>query len=396
MDKEWKIRLLGGLLHGREVWLADGHLSVGERGCDLCLPLRGGDKLEFTSTAEGLLINPGSAAVRVNGRRHNPHKPLPEEGVVQALGLTIAYGQHHADLSRYPLRSGRPALFWVMALACLILMGTTAFVFLSTQSVSMPISIASQVTQLLQQAGLTQVTTKWEKDGTLALSGYCENSDKLQSVRLKLSAWGVLYYDNVICSDQLIRQVRDVLAQAGYDDAELSSNSPGEVSINADITMGKRWAGIQQQLNSIPGLKQLHINNPHETQINTLITELLRKGLAGDVSVTSVGHAFVISGILTDEKRLVLNDLLEQLRQRFPGIALSYQSVSSSNEGEQRFPSPIAAIVHGQLGLYLLLKNGERLRIGSQLPDGGEVIALTDKAVTLRFSDSLVNYPFNF
>jgi type III secretion protein D len=396
MDSEWKIRLLGGVLHGREVWLADGHLSVGERGCDLCIPLCGGDKLEFTATPEGLLINTGGAPVRVNGRRHQPDKPLPEEGVVHALGLTMAFGQHHANLSCYPLRRTSPALLWGMVLACLILMGATVLVLLCSGNPPPPPPMTSRVAELLQQNGLTQIAAAWEKDGTLRLSGYCEKSDRLQSVRLKLGTWGVLYQDNVVCTDQLIRQVRDVLTQAGYDEVELTSHAPGEISINADIMMGKRWAGIQQQLTTIPGLKHLHIDNRHETQINALIASLLQQRLAEKVSVTSVGQAFVISGVLNMNEQQSLNHLLAQLRQQFPGIAMSYQNVASSGEGSQRFPSPIAAIVHGQQGIYLLLEDGERLRAGSQLPQGGEVVALTDAAVALRFPDALINYSFNF
>lgn len=396
MDSEWKIRLLGGVLQGREVWLADGHLSVGERDCDLCVPLCGGDRLELTATAAGLMIHAGSAPVRVNGRRHNPDKPLPEEGIVQALGLTMAYGKHNADLSRYQLPGRRPVLLWGLALACLLFMGAIAIVLLNSQDLPPPPSITSQVAKLLRQTGLTQVATTWDKDGTLQLSGYCEKSESLQSIREKLSAWGVLYHDNVVCSDQLIRQVRDVLTQAGYDNAEVTSSAPGDISINADITMGKRWADIQQQLASIPGLKHLHIDNLHETQSNTLIAALLRQGLAGNLSVTSVGQGFVISGVLNLQQQQSLAHLLAELREQFPGIVLSYQNVSPSGEGAQHFPSPIAAIVHGRQGLYLLLEDGERLRTGSQLPDGGEIIALTDKAVTLRFADSLINYPFNF
>lgn len=396
MDSEWKIRLLGGVLHGREIWLADGHLSVGERGCDLCIPLCGGEKLEFTATPAGLLLNTGGAPVRVNGRRHQPDKPLPEEGVVHALGLTMAFGQHHANLSRYPLRRTSPALFWGMVLTCLILMGTTALLLQSSENLPPP-PMTSRVTDLLRQTGLTtQIAATWEKDGTLRLSGYCEKSDRLQSVRLTLGEWGVLYQDNVVCTDQLIRQVRDVMTQAGYEEVELTSSAPGDISIIANIMMGKRWAGIQQQLTSIPGLKHLHIDNLHEIQINALIASLLQQGLAKKVSVTSVGQAFIISGILNINEQQSLNHLLAQLRQQFPGITLSYQNVASSGEGSQRFPSPIAAIIHGQQGLYLLLEDGERLRTGSQLPQGGEVVALTDTAVALRFPDELINYSFNF
>lgn len=397
MDNEWKIRLLGGVLHGREVWLPNGRLSIGEHGCDLCIPLCGGNSLELTATEAGLLINAGSAPVQVNGRRHNPDKPLPEEGVVQVLGLTMAYGQHGANLSHYQVPGGRPALFWGMILACLIVfMGGTAFVLLSDPDSPPSLNMIPQVADLLRQNGLTQVVSTWKKDGTLRLSGYCEKSDILQSVRLDLSAWGVLYQDNVVCTDQLIGQVRDVLMQAGYDDVELTSSAPGDISINANITMGKRWVDIQQQLSTIPGLEHLHIENLHKTQLDTLIAELLRRGLAGKVSIRSVGQEIVISGVLGTEEQQSLDHVLEQLHQQFPGLVLSYQNIAPSNESSPQFPSPIAAIVHGEQGLYLLLEDGEHLKTGSQLPNGGEVIVLTDKAVTLRFPDSLINYPFNF
>ncbi|KML18200.1 type III secretion protein [Leclercia adecarboxylata] len=396
MDREWKIRLLGGVLDGREIWLVDGNLTVGERGCDLCIPLCGGDRLEFTATQAGLLINTGGAPVRVNGRRYQPNKPLPEEGVVQVFGLTIAFGQHHTDLSRYPLRRTRSALFWGMSFACLILMAATTLVLLSSGNLPPQPTITNRVAEMLSQTGLTQVAAAWGKDGTVRLSGYCDKSDRLHSVRLKLAALGVLYQDNVVCSDQLIRQVHDVLTQAGYDNVEITSKTPGEISINADIMMDKRWAGVHQQLMTIPGLKHLNIDNLHETQINALIDNLLQQGLAEKVSVTSVGKAFVISGLLSVNEQQSLNLLLAKLRQQFPNIALSYQNVASSSEVIQRFPSPIAAIIHGQQGLYLLLEDGERLRSGNQLPQGGEIVALTDTAVTLRFPDALINYSFNF
>lgn len=397
MDNEWKIRLLGGVLHGREICLAGGSLSVGERGCDLCIPLCGGDRLEFTATPEGLLINTGEAPVRINGRRHPHGKPLPGEGVVQTLGLTMAFGQRHADLSRYPLRRTRSALLGGMALVCLVLTGASALLLLSNGNPPPPPPpVTARVTELLRQTGLTQVAATREKNGSLRLSGYCENSDSLQSVRLKLGGWGVLYQDNVVCADQLIGQVRDILTRAGYDNAELTSSAPGEISINADIMMGTRWAGIQQQLMEIPGLKHLYIENRHETQINALIASLLQQGLAKKVSVTSVGKAFVISGVLNMDEQQSLNHLLTQLRQQFSGIALSYQNVASSDEGGRRLPSPVVAIIRGQQGLYLLLKDGERLRAGSRLPQGGEVAVLTDEAVTLRFSDGLMNYSFGF
>lgn len=41
----WKIRFLGHVLQGREVWLNEGNLSLGEKGCDICIPLTINEKL---------------------------------------------------------------------------------------------------------------------------------------------------------------------------------------------------------------------------------------------------------------------------------------------------------------------------------------------------------------
>ncbi len=263
-------------------------------------------------------------------------------------------------------------------------MGAAGLVLLCRGTPPSPPPMPSRVAELLQQNGLTQVAATWEKNGTLRLSGYCEKSDRLQSVRLKLGAWGVLYQDNVECTDQLIRQVRDVLTQAGYDEIELTSHAPGEISINADIMMGKRWAGIQQQLTTIPGLKHLHIDNLHETQINALIASLLQQRLAEKVSVTSVGQAFVISGVLNMNEQQSLNHLLAQLRQQFPGIALSYQNVASSGRA---FSASLADCRYCPWSAGALPAAG-RWRApedGESATAGGEVVALTDAAVALRF-----------
>lgn len=396
MDSEWKVRLLGGVLHGREVWLTDGHLSIGERGCDLCVPLHSDGKLVLSVTDGQMFIDARGATVQVNGRRHKTSTPLPAEGVLQTQGLAMAFGSHDANLSHYSLRTGMPAIFWWTVLAFMLLMGVVVWVLWASPDEKPPKNITQRVEKLLQQPGLAQTRASWDRDGTLLLSGYCQSSAAIQTARLTLRSWGLLYRDNTVCTDQLARDIRDVLLQAGYTDAQVTNTEPGDVRIKADITMGKRWAAIQPLLAELPGLKHWKIDNPHATQSKAIIDELLHNGLAGSVSVTPVGPAFVISGILDAGQQQCLNQLMVNLRMQFPAIELSFQNVSASNEGGKRFPSPIAAIIHGHLGVYLVLEDGERLRIGSQLPDGGEVIALNDRAVGLKYPGSLINYPFSF
>ncbi|EIN7104648.1 EscD/YscD/HrpQ family type III secretion system inner membrane ring protein, partial [Salmonella enterica subsp. enterica serovar Typhimurium] len=76
----WKIRFLGHVLQGREVWLNEGNLSLGEKGCDICIPLAINEKIILREQADSLFVDAGKARVRVNGRRFNPNKPLPSSG----------------------------------------------------------------------------------------------------------------------------------------------------------------------------------------------------------------------------------------------------------------------------------------------------------------------------
>lgn len=82
----WKIRFLGHVLQGREVWLNEGNLSLGEKGCDICIPLTINEKIILREQADNLFVDAGKARVRVNGRRFNPNKPLPSSGVLQVAG----------------------------------------------------------------------------------------------------------------------------------------------------------------------------------------------------------------------------------------------------------------------------------------------------------------------
>ncbi|EJX8442104.1 SctD family type III secretion system inner membrane ring subunit SsaD, partial [Salmonella enterica] len=97
----WKIRFLGHVLQGREVWLNEGNLSLGEKGCDICIPLTINEKIILREQADNLFVDAGKARVRVNGRRFNPNKPLPSSGVLQVAGVAIAFGKQDCELADY-------------------------------------------------------------------------------------------------------------------------------------------------------------------------------------------------------------------------------------------------------------------------------------------------------
>ncbi|MCW2483179.1 type III secretion system inner membrane ring subunit SctD, partial [Candidatus Symbiopectobacterium sp. NZEC135] len=350
--------------HGREVWLSEGRLSIGERECDLCIPLRAASRIELTIADGQLYVNAEKVSVRVNGRRHAQQHPLPLQGVLEAAGLAMAFGPQHADLAGCCLPVRRFSSGWVLVPGMLMLI--VALLFFSVEWAPSP-STAAPVTvdALLQQTGLTQLVAQWQQDGVLHLSGYCESSDTLTPLWVALQSHDIRYQDNVICADQLVRNVKDVLIQAGYTQAQVVSRGQGNVAIDADIHMGEQWAAVQPLLADIPGLRHWQIENAYDEIANALIGALLQQGLAGKVNLTSAGPRFILSGVLNAQDKQTLTQLMQEMRASYPSVALSYQDVPLSSEFSRQLPAPVTGIVHSRRGDYLVLGNGDTLSIGS-------------------------------
>ncbi len=395
MENTWKIRLLGGVLHGREVWLSEGRLSIGERDCDLCIPLQAASRIELAVVDGQLYANVEKVSVRVNGRRHVQHHPLPPQGVLEAAGLAMAFGPQQADLAGHCLPVRRFSSGWLLVPGMLALI--FALISFSVEWGPSPSTEAPvDVSALLQHTGLTQLVAQWQQDGVLRVSGDCESSETLTPLWLALQSHDIRYQDDVICADQLVRNVKDVLIQAGYTQAQVVSRGKGNVAIDADIRMGEQWAAVQPLLADIPGLRHWQIENPYDEIGNALISALLQQGLAGKVNLTDTGPRFILSGVLNAQDKQTLTQLMQDMRSRYPTVALSYQDVPLSNEFSRQLPAPVTGIVHSRRGEYLVLGNGDTISIGSRLAEGSEVVAISDSAVTFRQGRTLITLPFNF
>lgn len=351
--------------------------------------------MELRVHDDRLFVDAGAASVWVNGRRHTQSKPLPDTGMLRVGGVTLVFGPQEADLASFQPPKRRSVAFWGGALILVALISLASLLLMSHEPTPEP-DLSVRVDALLQQMTLPQVRTQWDQNHILQLSGYSPTDKMLEPVRNRLQSWGVQYRDNVVCADQLERNVQDVLIQAGYLQVCVQSTGKGDVTIRADITMGQRWTAVQPHLAEVPGLTHWQIENPYEEQGEAIITALIQSGLGGAVSMNAIGKSFVISGVLDSDEKQRVTALIADLRTRYPGVKLSYQEVPASNEFSQRLPAPVAGIIHGPRGDYLVLENGVRLSVGSRLPDGSEVVVLTDKAVTFKQGRMLFNYHFEF
>ncbi|EBO8089451.1 EscD/YscD/HrpQ family type III secretion system inner membrane ring protein [Salmonella enterica] len=391
----WKIRFLDRLLQGREVWLNEGRLSLGEKGCDICIPLTINGKIVLREQEESLFVDAGKARVRVNGRRFNQNKPLPSSGVLQVAGIAMAFGKSDCDLASYQIPISRLRHWWLAGVFLIFIGGMGALSSIGGQPETVN-DLPLRVKLLLDKSNIHYVRAQWKEDGSLQLSGYCSSNEQMQKVRATLESWGVMYRDSVICDDLLIREVQDILIKMDYPHAEVSSEGPGSVLIHDDIRMDQRWRKVQPLLADIPGLLHWKISYFHQSQGNDIIAAIIENGLVGLVNVTPIRCSFVISGVLDESHQRILQEMLAALKKKDPALSLIYQDIAPSHDGGKYLPAPVAGFVQSRHGDYLLLTNKERLRVGALLPDGGEIVHLSADVVTIKNDDTLINYPLDF
>lgn len=396
MEKQWKIRLLGGVLQGREIYLPAEGLSLGEQGCDVCVPATGDEKIILSVKEGALFVSAGKMPLKVNGRKHLPSIALPDYGVLQVADVAFAFGFADTRLAGCQLPSRSLAIYWALGMITILcIMGLIILSVLAGPLPQAHQSTITQVNQLLQKNGLTEIKADQISDGSIQLSGYCQNSWQMQKFRQILESMAIFYHDNVICVDQLLRNVQDVLTVAGYTDIKVASRSPGEVLISGDIIAGNQWNKVQSALEEVPGLKRWYIENMHREQGKAIIQALINNGLAGLVSMTPADQTFIISGVLTHKEQEILRQTTDALKLQYPGLALIYQNVPVSSEGVKHLPAPIAGYLEGRHGRRLILANNQQLHLGSQLPDGSKIINLNEKSVTFEYQDALVHYAFS-
>ncbi|HHQ8347852.1 TPA: type III secretion system inner membrane ring subunit SctD [Salmonella enterica subsp. diarizonae] len=391
----WKIRFLDRLLQGREVWLNEGRLSLGEKGCDICIPLTINGKIVLREQEESLFVDAGKARVRVNGRRFNQNKPLPSSGVLQVAGIAMAFGKSDCDLASYQIPISKLRHWWLAGVFLIFIGGMGALSSIGGQPETVN-DLPLRVKLLLDKSNIHYVRAQWKEDGSLQLSGYCSSNEQMQKVRATLESWGVMYRDSVICDDLLIREVQDILIKMDYPHAEVSSEGPGSVLIHDDIRMDQRWRKVQPLLADIPGLLHWKISYSHQSQGNDIIAAIIENGLVGLVNVTPIRCSFVISGVLDESHQRILQEMLAALKKKDPALSLIYQDIAPSHDGGKYLPAPVAGFVQSRHGDYLLLTNKERLRVGALLPDGGEIVHLSADVVTIKNDDTLINYPLDF
>lgn len=153
---------MGHLLQGREIWLNEGSLSLGEKGCDICIPLTINGKIVLREQEESLFVDAGKARVRVNGRSFNQNKPLPSSGVLQVAGVALAFGKEDCDLASYHIPVSRLGHWWLVGIFMIFIGGMGALLSVGSQPETVN-DLPLRVKLLLDKSNIHYVQAQWKK-----------------------------------------------------------------------------------------------------------------------------------------------------------------------------------------------------------------------------------------
>ncbi|ATW29096.1 EscD/YscD/HrpQ family type III secretion system inner membrane ring protein [Candidatus Williamhamiltonella defendens] len=412
MKSQFKVRLLNGILNGREILLPEGIFTFGEQDCDIFLVLPDAHILTL-KIEENEIFMEAQCQVWVNGVAFDLNHPLPLHQVIEADGIYMLLGAHDDTLTAMPLPrrvDQRPSL-WLSVLALILLFTFLGGVYWLSSNKNRLLkhsekkmieyqstNIASQLAKKLNTLKLKEVKTIWQPDGSVILNGYCQNSDLIKNVQNFLLANEIAYHNNLICDDHLMLSVKNVFLQFGYPDVEVKQGSlPNTLVIHGLIQSGPEWAKVQEALSSIAGLKGWSVVNNQGEQIKFLIQQLMESDLLGYLSMEQNKQNIVMSGWLSSEQQKKLNEMLDNIHQKDPTFPkVIYQNIPVFDQSAQILPSPVMSYGGNIKSVFIDLENGQRLQVGTVLSNGYKVIFIGKQGIQLIKGNDMIHIPLNF
>lgn len=391
METTFKLKLLGGPLAGRELFLPIGPFSVGDGDSDLALPLEGGGQATLDVAEDGVSLS-SLTPCWVNGQRQAPG-PLPLLQVVDLAGVPLVLGAADAELGHpaIPPRGGARHHVAGVMLAALVAAGVLAWTLTPAASPPAP-SPRDWLPQALRaDPGLS---ARWLGDNALELSGRCRDSGQLQALTTRLRAAGVRLRQETVCQDELQRSVRALMASFGYPDVKVTLDEAGHADIDGPVTGDS--AALAAALDQLPGLSGWRLSDRGADELAALLPRLQSAGLLSGLSATRGEQGWLLSGQLDEAKQARLQDFLGSANAE-PGrtLPLRFVGAASSVAPGDYLPAAIAGVGGNAQSPYLQLANGMRLLSGSPVAQGMRVVAIGADGVSLAGSRELVFLPLH-
>ncbi|AVX39947.1 MULTISPECIES: type III secretion system inner membrane ring subunit SctD [Yersinia] len=404
MPVRFKLRLLNGEYRGRELMLPIGEFTLGEKGCDVLLPLLREEILTLIITEQQIVVQT-SDEVWVNGSLHNLQHPLPLRKCIEIAGVVLTLGEENDVLSRVKItpKAETHLLLWLSLLTVVILTLLFTFIFWVIQQPKslqsyLPPDIPTQLTQQLKKPALQGVKGRWLSDGSVVLIGHCTSSPAVINLQNFLSSNHVVFSNQLMCDDHILTSVSDVLHQYGYQNIEVQiGEEPGNIILQGAIKMDDQWLKVQTAFAGIIGLKSWKVVNTQDGQISQLIEHLRGLELLGYLSMSLSNKEIIISGELSPIQQQRMMKMLETLAVQQPEyLTVKYQNIPIADQTTQLLPATIVSYGGNRHLSFVQLANGVRLQEGTVLANGYKVIFIGMQGISLFKANNLIHIPMNF
>jgi len=384
------LKLLNGPLQGRSLNLPAGPLTLGLGDVDLQVAFDNGLSLVTLLVGEQGVRLQDAVPCWVEGRVFQGEQ-LPVGKIIDLAGqgmVLLNEGESFIPRriperlapGRWRLSRLQRRIVGAVLVGVLVITGCAALYWWQHQE-----TVDEQVDRLGVQYWLAQqhqtqalrtLGFEWLGDGTVRIYGECLKQQALDNVLQILRSKGVFWHLETRCQDRLLDDVRDLLAQNGYQHAKVSNGHwPGEVRIRGDIHADERWNQVIRQFSELPGLKRWTVTGNHTNRARWL-SAIRNAGLIGRLNMEKQNDRLVVSGLLSaDEQQRLQQGLQSLLKEEH--LTLIFQIIPPrSASGDDIFPLPIVSIGGGKASAWLTLTDGRRLQVGSVLRQGFEIAAI--------------------
>jgi len=406
---KWKLLVLSGSLKGRELRLPEGEFTIGSKDSDLAVLLQNDVQSTLLVSSEEVLIKEDSTPLWYQGEKQVNPSPIPPSTVIDLAGFCFVLGVEEQNLSleEIPKRQKhtrkREARNWLaISLFTLTLLFASLLVYLGWLAYKAPkVPPFDPKAWLQSQTNLEQyrdLHLSWSENGIVTVGGYCTDSKSYQALLGKLTSFGMHYSNEAICQDDIIHNVYFVLQQNGYSHVVVhSGEEPGTIIIAGDIYADKLWEKVSRVIAQVKGLKSWEVKSEKEKEkgMGGLLDALKENHLLDELSLSRHGQTTTITGHLSAEKEKQLKQILANNLKHDSSNRVIYQNIPVSQSMLSLFPASIRSFGGNAKKPYLILANGMRIEIGTQLPNGYQVTNLDPSGVELVKNGQILHIPLN-
>lgn len=402
MASAYKLKWLNGPLNTRELVLPEGPLHIGGPDADVLLSLEHAGQAVLTTSEEGVQLN-YAGPVWIDGVIASEKGYLPLGPAIDMAGVVFVLGREDSHIAytdvpaRRVLEQEYPctrADYFVAAVSAIALIALVLMLWQPAKEdgESDPgVWLQAQ----LREPQLTGLRLERGTQGEWVLTGNCEHSSAVSTLRGTLRGRRMPFRDESVCADTLRESVRKVLALNGYHHAEVSSVSADTVEVYGAIQADGNWLRTAEQLRAIPGLRTWSVRNDQAQLFERLLTALTEYDLLEGLSLVIANQALLVSGELSADQGVALAGVIEAFNETQPRLRAQYLNIPSVAPGAQVLPALIVTVGGNGHSIYVELANGMRLQQGSVLPSGYRVYALSHRAIALIKDQELLSLPID-